>query len=234
MSDEIRQPRRIHALPLCQPRVLALGCGALQPSCRAKPGSVPCFTRLIAPDTLMASVAANGGCRPFAAHFFAGHGVTLRRTLRAWLRMRIRVAVLCLLPLLRASHVRMAQLTRFAFQRSAVIRMTNLCDGISKGSAAACYTSLQVCFVCIRSNLQAPLLPPSLAFSFFCFHQKLYSPLPKSQQRFTTRFCPTPPTVEAMQRFPHSAVHSILAQLQLPTFLQGFPPTTSSNGFISP
>ena len=66
---------------------------------------MPCFARLTAPDTLMASVAANGGCRPFAAHFFAGHGVTLRSTLRAWLRMRIRVAVLRLLPLLRASHM---------------------------------------------------------------------------------------------------------------------------------
>ena len=138
--------------------------------------------RLTAPDTLVASVAANGGYRPFATHFFAGHGVNLHSTLRAWLRMRIHVAVLRLLPLLWASHARMAQPTCFAFQRSAVVRMTNLCDRISKGSAAACYTDLQVCFVCVRSNLQAPLLPPLPTFSFFRFHQKLYSPLPKSQQ----------------------------------------------------
>ena len=82
-------------------------------------------------------------------------------------------------------------------------------------------------------QISSPLVPSSTAFSFFRFHPKLYGPLPKSQLPLTTRFCPTPPTVEATHRFPHSAVHSILAQHQLPKFSQEFPPTTSFNKFIS-
>ena len=86
-----------------------------------------------------------------------------------------------------------------------------------------------------RSRLQQILSPlvPSAAFSFFCFHPKFYGPLPKSQLPLTTCFCPTLPTVEATHCFPHSAVHSILAQHQLPKFSQGFPATTSFNKFVS-
>ena len=83
MSDEIYQPRRAHGLPFCRLRVLALGYGALWPSCRSQPGAVSYSARLNATDTLVASVAANGGYWPFAAHFPAGHGATLRSTLRA-------------------------------------------------------------------------------------------------------------------------------------------------------
>ena len=83
MSDEIRQPRRAHDPLFCRLRVLALGYGALQPSCRSKPSIVSYSTRLTAPDTLVASVAANGGYQPCAAHFSAGHGAALRSTLCA-------------------------------------------------------------------------------------------------------------------------------------------------------
>ena len=83
MSDEIRQPRRAHDPSFCRLRVLALGYGVLRPSCRSKPGVVSYSTRLTAPDTLVASVVANGGYRPCAAHFSAGHGAALRSTLRA-------------------------------------------------------------------------------------------------------------------------------------------------------
>ena len=83
MSDEICQPRRAHDPPFFRLRVLALGYGALWPSCRSKPGVVPYSARLTAPDTQVASAAANGGYWPFAAHFSAGHGATLCSTLRA-------------------------------------------------------------------------------------------------------------------------------------------------------
>ena len=83
MSDEICQPRRAHDPPFCQPRVLALGYGALWPSCHSEPGVVPYCARLTAPNTQVASVVANGGYWPFAALFSAGHGATLRGTLCA-------------------------------------------------------------------------------------------------------------------------------------------------------
>ena len=82
-------------------------------------------------------------------------------------------------------------------------------------------------------QISSSLVPPSTALSFLRFHPKLCSPLLKTQLLHTTRFCPTPPTVEATHRFPRSTVHNILAQHQLPKFLQGFPPTTSFNVFIS-
>ena len=64
---------------------------------------------------LVASVAAKGGCWPCVAHFPAGHGAALRSTLRAQLRVRIRMAVPRPLALLRVPHARMARLARFAF-----------------------------------------------------------------------------------------------------------------------
>ena len=83
MSDEIRQPCRAHDLLFCRFRVLALGYGALRPSCHSKPSVVSYSTRLTAPDMLIASVAANGGYQSCAAHFSAGHGTALCSTLRA-------------------------------------------------------------------------------------------------------------------------------------------------------
>ena len=147
--------------------------------------------------------------------------------------MRIRMVVLHLLSLLRASHTRMAQPTRFTFQRSAVVRMTNLCDGISKRFRCSVLHRPANWFRSHSQQISSPLVPPSTAFSFLHFHLKLYRSLPKSQLPLTTHFCPTPPTVEATHRFPHSAVHSIMAQRQLPKFLQGFPPIASSNRLIS-
>ena len=105
----------------------------------------------------MASGVANGGYWPCAVHFSVGHGTALRSTLRAQLLMRIRMAVLHPLALLQVPHTRTARSARFAFQRRAVVRMTNLCDGISYGSAAACYTGLQVCFACTQ-RLFGPLV----------------------------------------------------------------------------
>ena len=87
---------------------------------------------------------------------------------------------------------------------------------------------------CLRSQqISSSPVPPLTAFSFLRFHPNLYSPLPKSQLLHTTRFCPTPPTVEATRCFPHNTARHILAQHQLPKFLQGFPPTTSFNKSIS-
>ena len=76
-------PRRAHDPPFCRLRVLALGYGALWPPCHSEPGVMPYSVRLTAPDTQVASAAANGGYRPFAVRFSASHGATLRSTLRA-------------------------------------------------------------------------------------------------------------------------------------------------------
>ena len=85
------------------------------------------------------------------------------------------------------------------FEWGAVVRMTNLCDGISKSSAAACYTDLRVCFACVQ-QLSGPLVTPFDCVFLPSFLPKLYGSLPKSQQRVITRFCPTSPTVEVTQR----------------------------------
>ena len=76
-------PRRAHDQPFRRLRVLALGHGALWPSCHSKPSAVPYSARLTASDTQVASAAANGGYWPFAARFSVGHGATLRSTLCA-------------------------------------------------------------------------------------------------------------------------------------------------------
>ena len=133
----------------------------------------------------------------------------------------------------RLLHARMAQPMCFTFQRSAVVWMTNLCDGISKRFRRSMLHRPASLFRLHSQQLSSSLVTPSTAFSSLRFHQKLYGSLPKAQLPLTTRFCPTPPTVEAPHRSPPSAVHSILAQPRLPRFLQGFPPTTSSNRLIS-
>ena len=93
----------------CRPRVLALGYGAFRPSGRFESGAASYSTGLTAPDTLVASVAANGSYWPCAARFPAGHGAALRSTLRAQLHMRVRMAVLRLPTLLRIPHTRPAR-----------------------------------------------------------------------------------------------------------------------------
>ena len=55
--------------------------------------------------------------------------------------------------------------------------MTNLRDGISKGSAAACFTDLRVCFACVQ-RLFGPLVTP---FDCVLFSSVFY-------QNFTVRF----------------------------------------------
>ena len=87
----------------------------------------------------------------------------------------------------------------FALQQRAVVRMTNLCNGINKSSAAACYTDLRVCFTCVQ-RLSGPLVTPFDCVFFPSFLPKFYSSLPKPRQRVITRFCTTSPTVEATQR----------------------------------
>ena len=153
----------------------------------------------------MASVAANGSYWPCAAHFSVGHGAALRSTLRAQLLMRIRMAVLRPRALLRVPHTRMARSARFAFQRRMVGRMTNLRDGISKVSAAACYTDLPSWFRLRSATCRHPQHPFRLHLLFFGFFAKIYGSLPKPQQRVITRFCPTSPTVEATQH-PHTTL----------------------------
>ena len=113
--------------------------------------------------------------------------------------MCIRMAVLCLPTLLRVPHTRTARSACFAFQWRVVVRMTNLCDGISKSSAAACYTNLRVCFACVQP-LSGLLVTPFDCVFFSSFLPKIYNSLPKPRQRVITRFCPTSPTVEATQR----------------------------------
>ena len=137
--------------------------------------------------------------------------------------MCIRMAVLHLLSLLWASHGRVAQPTRVTFQRSAVVRMTNLCDGISKRFRRSVLHRPANWFRSRLQQISSPLVPPSTALSLVRFHPKLYGSLPKSQLLLTTRSCPTSPTVEATHRFPCSAVHNIMAQHQLPKFYRGFP-----------
>ena len=75
-------PSRLLRPPFYRPRVLALGYGALRPSYRSEPGIVYRSTKIVTPDTLVASIMANGGYRLFAAHFAAGHGASLCSTLR--------------------------------------------------------------------------------------------------------------------------------------------------------
>ena len=76
-------PRCTHDQPFCWLHVLALGYGALWPSCHCEPGVMPYSARLTAPDMQLASAAANGGYWPLAARFSAGHGATPRSTLCA-------------------------------------------------------------------------------------------------------------------------------------------------------
>ena len=133
------------------------------------------------------------------------------------------MAVLHLLSLLRALHGRVAQPTRVTFQRSAVVPMTNLCDGISKRFRRSVLHRPANWFRLRLQQISSPLVPPSTVLSLVRFHPKLYGSLPKSQLLLTTRSGPTSPTVEATHRFPCSAVHSIMAQHQLPKFYRGFP-----------
>ena len=117
-------------------------------------------------------------------------------------------------------------------ERSVVVRMTNLCDGIGKSSAAVCYTDLRVHFVCAW-QLSDPLVTPVDHVFFPSFLPKPHSSFPKSQRRVITRFCSTSSTAEATQHFPRNTAHHILAHHQRPKFLQGFPPTASFNNSIS-
>ena len=94
-------------------------------------------------------------------------------------------------------------------KESAVVRMTNLCDGISKRFRRSVLHRPATWFRLRLQQIPSPLVPPSTAFSLVRFYPKLCGSLPKSQLRLTTRFCPTSPTVEATHC---SAVHCIMAQ----------------------
>ena len=127
----------------------------------------------------------------------------------------------------------MVQPTRLVSHGSAVVQMTNLRDGIGKRFRRSVLHRPANWFRLRLQQISSPLVPPLTAFSLVRFPPKLYSSLPKSQPPLTTHFCPTSPTVEATQRFPCSAVHSIMAQHRLPKFSQGFPPIAGSNKLIS-
>ena len=171
ISDEIRQPASRPGPSFCRPRVLAVGYGALRPSGRFESGVVSYSTRLTAPDTLVASVAANGSYWSCAVHFSASHGAALRNTLCAQLRLRIRMVVL---PLLTSLLVFLTQTARSAccvFQRRVVVRMTNLPDRISKRYAATCYTDLPSWSHLHSATCQPPRHPFGLRLLFFGFCQ---------------------------------------------------------------
>ena len=104
LSTDPPAPSRLLRPPFCRPRVLALGYGALRPSYRSEPRIVFRSAKIVTPDTLVASITANGGYRLFAAHFAAGHGASLRSTLRVYWRMGIWMAVSHSLQLLCASR----------------------------------------------------------------------------------------------------------------------------------
>ena len=95
------------------------------------------------------------------------------------------------------------------FKRSMVVRMINLCDGIGKSSAAACYTDLRVRFGCVW-QLSGPLDTPLDCVFFPSFLPQLYRSLPKPRQHVITRSCPTSPTVEATQ---HSHIAPFIVSL---------------------
>ena len=141
------------------------------------------------------------------------------------------MAVPRLLTLRRAPYTWMVQLTRLVSHGSAVVQMTNLRDGIGKRFCRSMSHRPANWFHSRLQQISSPLVPPSTVFSLVRFPPKLYSSLPKSQLPLTTHFCPASPTVEATQRFPCSAVHSIMAQHRLPKFHRGFPqsqvPTSS-------
>ena len=96
--------------------------------------------------------------------------------------------------------------------------------GSVKGFAAACYTNLRVCFVCVQ-QLSGSLVTPFDCIFFPSFLPRLYSSLPKSRQRVITRFCPTSPTVEATQRFRPAPFTTLTDK----NFCRGFPQQTSFN-----
>ena len=171
---------------------------------------------------LVASVAANGSYWPCAAHFSVGHGAALCSALRAQLLMRIRMAVLRPLALLWVPHTRTTRLVCCAFQWRVVVQMTNLRDGISKGSTAACYTDLRACFACVRQRFGSLGTLFGCVF-FFGFCQNLTVRFLKPQQRVITRFCPTSLTIEATQRSHTTLLTTFLHSTNCKNFA-GVPP----------
>ena len=147
--------------------------------------------------------------------------------------MRIRMVVLHPLASLRVPHARTARSACFAFQWRAVVRMTNLRNGISYGSAAACYTDLQVCFACTQRLFGPPRRPFQLRFLFFVSLPKFYGSLPKAATTCYYTFLPNIADRRGDATLSHNTADHIFAQHQLQKFLQGFPPTTSFNESIS-
>ena len=127
----------------------------------------------------------------------------------------------------------MAQPTCVTFQRSAVVRMINLCDGINK---RFCCKVLHQPANWFRSHLQqipSPLVPPSTAFSLVRFYPTLYSSLPKSQLPLTTHFRPTFANRRGDTSLPMQRRSQYHGTAPITKISQGFPPITGSNKLIS-
>ena len=134
------------------------------------------------------------------------------------------MAVLRSLALLRVLHTRTTRSAHCAFQWRVVVQMTNLRDGISKGSAAACYTDLRVCFTCVQRLFGPPRHPFQLCFLFFVSFPKFYGSLPKAATTCYYTFLPNIADHKGDATPPHNTAYHIFAQHQLQKFLQGFPP----------
>ena len=115
------------------------------------------------------------------------------------------------------------------FERSAVVRMTNLCDGISKRFRRSVLRRPASSFRLRSATFRPPCYPFDHVF-FPSFLPKLYSLLPKSQQRVITRFCPTSPSVEATQ-CSHTTLLTTFCTAPTAKIFAGVPP---NNRFQQP
>ena len=138
--------------------------------------------------------------------------------------MRIRMAVLRLLPLLRVPHMHEWLDRRVSFQWRTVVRMTNLCDGISKRFRRRRVTPTCKLVSLAFKQISSPLVHPfRLRFLSFVFSQNFTVRFLKPQQRVITRFCPTSPTVEATQHSHTTLLTTFLHSTNCQNFCMGSP-----------
>ena len=119
-------------------------------------------------------------------------------------------------------------------KRSAVVRMTNLRNGISKRfHSYSCYTALQTCFVRIHSKSRVPLFPLRRRFLSLIFTKNSIVRF-SSRNYFILRVSAQHHRLYRRRIASHTAPFTVsLHSTNCQKFLQGFPPTTSFNKFIS-